>query len=104
MAGECDQIGIAVSDGALGGVGLEGAGGDDRAAEQLSQLLSRYRSLALDGEVDALHSGLDDVQIGGSVVVEPRRDMSEEPLGVAVAHAVVAAGGGEGAAHPTGAP
>src|ERR1700756_547083 len=99
MAGQCDQIGIAVSDGALGGVGLKGAGGDDPAAEQLSQLLSRYRSLALDGEVDALHSRLDDVQIGGSVVVEPRRDMSEEPLGGAVAHALVVAAPRGGAGH-----
>src|ERR1700722_5426702 len=104
MAGKCDQIGIAVSDGALGGVGLKGAGGDDRAAEQLSQLLSRYRSLAHDGEVDALHSGFDDVQIGGSVVVEPRRDMSEKPLGGAVAHAVVVAAWRDAHADAIGAP
>src|ERR1700757_4605286 len=104
MAGQGDQIGIAVSDGALGGVGLKGAGGDDRAAEQLSQLLSRYRSLALDGEVDALHSRLDDVQIGGAVVVEARRDMSEKPPGGAVAPAIVVAARRDAHANAIGAP
>src|SRR5262249_27529171 len=77
VAAEGDQAGDATGDSGLRRVGLEAAGRDDRAVEDLPQLLRGDRPHAFRDQLAALDPGLDDVEIGEIKAVETLRDVTE---------------------------
>src|ERR1700680_3900404 len=56
VATERNQAGIAIGDGRLRCIGFEAAGNDGRPSKDLTQLLSRDRTLPFSNQISALYS------------------------------------------------
>src|ERR1700720_1464756 len=88
MAAEGDQAGITVDNGGLCRSGFEPARGDNRAVEDLAQLLRGDRALPFGDHLATLHPGLNDMEIGQLDVVESFCDVAEQSARIAIRHAV----------------
>ena len=104
MAAERDQAGITVDNGGLRRSGFEPARGDNRAVEDLAQLLRGDRALPFGDHLATLHPGLNDMEIGQLDVVESFCDVAEQSARIAIRHAVEGAARRNAHADSVGAP